>query len=377
MKKTLLHIANDYSGSTVYKNLVTEFDNLGITQVVYTPIRDKNRIGKNEVNLKVNSSKIIYSHVLNKFSDRVFYRGKITKIVKDIEKKVDLRNIKLLHAHTWYSDGGVAYLLFLKYKIPYVVTIRNSDLNLFQKFLINERGFGCEILENAKKVIVISSIYKERVLSLKSLSKVRNLLESKMKVIPNGVDKFWIKNGNLKVLEKKNKYNLLFVGKFTSGKNVLLLIKAIANINKNESKVHLHLVGGGGDCHSKVVKFVSKNSEDYTYYGRISNFKKLRERYQECDIFVMPSKHETFGLVYVEAMLQGLPILYTENEGIDGLYEERIGEKITSGGVSEIETKLLIMFDEYDKYQIPLLKLKENHDWVKLALVYKKIYSSI
>src|SRR5690554_7048126 len=104
----MLHITNDYSGSTVYKNLVGELDNLGISQIVYNPIKEVNRINKNNIDLEVNDSEIIYSHILNKTTDRIFYRRKIKKILKDIESKVDLTKVRFIHAHTWYSDGGVA-----------------------------------------------------------------------------------------------------------------------------------------------------------------------------------------------------------------------------------------------------------------------------
>src|SRR5690554_437621 len=149
----ILHITNDYSGSTVYKNLVGELDKLGLSQIVYNPIKEKSRIGKNKIDLNVTDSEIIYSHILNKTIDRIFYRKKIKKILKDIETKIDLSEIKMIHAHTWYSDGGVAYLLSKKYNIPYIVTIRNSDLNVFQKYLFHERSYGRKFLERAEKGI--------------------------------------------------------------------------------------------------------------------------------------------------------------------------------------------------------------------------------
>ena len=58
--------------------------------------------------------------------------------------------------------------------------------------------------------------------------------------------------------------------------------------------------------------------EYMTYYGEITDKKTLKNLYRENDMFVMPSKNETFGLVYIEALLQGLPILYAKNEGIEG-----------------------------------------------------------
>lgn len=370
----ILHITNDYSGSTVYKNLVGELDELGLSQIVYNPIREGNRIGKNEIEFKSRDSLIVYSHILNKLTDRIFYRKKIKKIVKDIEDKIDFSNIKLIHAHTWYSDGGVAYLLSKKYQIPYIIAVRNTDLNVFQKYLIHERSFGSRILENAKKVIIISSIYKERVIKIKSLVRIKESLIEKIIVIPNGVDKYWIKNANSKELINKKKYNVLFIGKFDSGKNIILLMKAIQKINFKERRIHLYLVGGDGNRHDEVLKLVNNNSDFFTYCGKIFDCEKLKVCFEESDIFAMPSKHETFGLVYVEALLQGLPILYTKQEGIDGLYDERIGEKVTCSDVNEIKNKLLKMLENYETYEIPQNELIINHDWRAIAKLYKYIY---
>src|SRR5690606_10005283 len=156
----ILHITNDYSGSTVYRNLISELDDLGLPQIVYNPIKEESRIGKNLIEFNVKDSEIIYSHILNKTTDRIFFRKKIKKIIRNIETKIDLKKISFIHAHTWYSDGGVAYFLSKKYNIPYIVTIRNSDLNVFQKYLIHERAFGRKILAKAKSVILIAASYK-------------------------------------------------------------------------------------------------------------------------------------------------------------------------------------------------------------------------
>ncbi len=59
----------------------------------------------------------------------------------------------------------------------------------------------------------------------------------------------------------------------------------------------------------------------------------------------MPSRAETFGLVYVEALLNGLPILYTKNEGIDEMYDN-VGEAVDSFGPIEIYIIILIVFND-------------------------------
>src|SRR5690606_36605034 len=174
----------------------------------------------------------------------------------------------------------------------------------------------------------------------------------------------------------KKVFNLLFIGKFTEGKNVVPLQLAVNELNKEKNIVHLHLIGEGGKAHQKVLEQLELNKDTMTYHGKIFDLSKLKEHFENADIFVMPSKHETFGLVYVEAMLQGLPILYTANEGIDGFYEERIGEKVTSSEVEEIKQMLLKLIKNYDSYTIPKQKLIKNHNWKNIALIYQNLYST-
>lgn len=375
---SVVHITNDYSGSTVYKNLIYEIDNLGISQIVYNPIRESNRIGKNKIEFKEESSKILYRDILNYHIDRVLFPYKTWKIFRDIQRQVDFSKVKFIHAHTWYSDGGVAYLLSKKYNIPYIVTIRNTDLNLFQKRLRYLHSFGRKILNKAEKVILISASYKERVLEETSLSNIKNELSLKLKVIPNGVDPFWIQNVNsYKKAVTENQFNLLYIGKFNRGKNVPALQSAIILLNKaHNTKIVLNLVGGDGNEEKQVLDLVMKYPSIFTYHGKIYDKDKLLELYRSCHVFTMPSMYETFGLVYVEAMLQGLPILYTRNEGIDGFYDEKIGEAVSIGDIEDIKVKLLLLYSNYSNYKLDIPLLKNNHDWKLIAREYIKLYQS-
>lgn len=370
----ILHISNDYSGSKVYMNLIKSLDKLGVPQIIYTPVKEKASIGRNYVDLQVPESKILYSNILNKTLDRVFYKNKIHKIFKDIEAKVNLKKVNVIHAHTWYSDGGVAFLLSKKYGIPYIVTIRNSDLNVFYKYLIHQRLFGRNILKFSKSVVLISASYKSRVLSLNWSDNFREMVKPKIQIIPNGVDQFWIKNSVAKKSQISSKINLLFIGKFTSGKNILAVQKAVLDLYNSGLDINLNIVGGKGDKHDMVIEYCNSNPNVFKYYGEVFDKERLRSVFEESDVFVMPSKYETFGLVYVEALLQGIPVLYTHNEGIDGFYKEAIGEKVHSGSVLEIRNKIKNIINNYHLYNIPLEKIKFSHDWDKIAEKYLSLY---
>lgn len=372
----ILHLANDYAGSAVYKHLIAELDKLGITQTVYCPIRHASLMDKNKITFNSPDSRIIYSPILNTTTDRLFYPLKIKKLLRDIEQQIDLSKIDFIHAHTWYSDGGVAYLLSKKYDIPYIVAVRNTDMNLFQKWMFFLRPFGSRILSRAKNIILIAAAYKSRLLSQRSLRGSRRELEEKIRTIPNGVDDYWLEHAVVKRKPRTgDTFNLLFIGKFNAGKNILALQEAVKLLTKEYGgKIKLHIVGGGGNKTKEVIANVKNYPDLFQYHGKIFDKERLLSIFSRCDVFAMPSKHETFGLVYVEAMLQGLPIMYRKNEGIDGFYDDKIGEAVTDGDAEEIKEKIKLLFDRYESYQINIPLIAKNHNWEWISLRYKNIY---
>lgn len=378
----ILHIINDYSGSTVYMNLIRELDSLGVEQVVYSPVRDKKQIGKNAVILNNRNSKIIYSHILNAHIDRIFYPYKILKIFRDIQKQVDFSQIDFIHAHTWYSDGGVAYFLAKKYNIPFILTVRSTDLNIFYKKLVYLRSFGRRLLAEAKNIILISASSEPKLLELSSLKDVIGKLKDKIHIIPNGVDPYWINNAvvgsSRNACSHHKKINLIYVGTFIERKKLVEIQHAVIQLNKSlhSQQIHLHIVGGGGENEAKVLALVEQQPKYFTYHGKIYDKEKLADLYHSSDIFVMPSMHETFGLVYVEALLQGLPILYMANEGIDGFYSDNIGEKVLVADTPNIVEKLELMIENLNHYDVPTLELQRNHDWAEIAKQYLSIYKT-
>ena len=133
-KFNLLHICSDYSKQTLYKNLILSLNenNKNLNQSIYVPIRtleEKNKFNikdRDRINLK-------YDYILNKW-DRIFFSRKINKIFQKITQLYKINKFNLVHAHFLFSDGSVALKLYKKYKLPYVVSIRNTDINIFFKY---------------------------------------------------------------------------------------------------------------------------------------------------------------------------------------------------------------------------------------------------
>lgn len=370
----VLHIANDYSGSKVYKNLVSALDENGIAQIIYIPLREFKLVSLHNVDFKVGDSKIIYRKILNTYT-RLNYFFKIKKITNDLTSQTNVKEFNLVHAHTWYSDGGVAFNLFNEHQIPYIVTIRNTDINLFFKYFIHLRKRALKILFNAQKIIFISPIYKERLFSHAYLKNHLNMLEDKTEIIPNGIDKFWLNNIRTKKLKLNKEPQLLYIGRFRKSKNVLAIIFSVVYLNKCGVRCCLNLVGdGAGKYCQNVMKLIHKYSDFIKYHGYLDELEPLKQLYRACDLFVMPSKVETLGLVYIEALSQGIPVLYSKGEGIDGIFPAVIGESVNPQIQEDITKKIKKIIHNYDCYNFNALKLVSPFNWDLIAARYHGIY---
>ncbi|WP_024621022.1 hypothetical protein [Metaclostridioides mangenotii] len=145
----ILHVCSYYITSKLYKNLVEKLEEEGFYNEVYIPINSQSFEHK-YIGKKSDKTNYIYSNCFNKI-DRVSFNLKNNKIYSDLNKKVDLDSIDVVHAHSLFVNGYVAYKLKRDKNIDYIVAVRNTDVNTFFKKMIHLRKLGIDILKNAKK----------------------------------------------------------------------------------------------------------------------------------------------------------------------------------------------------------------------------------
>lgn len=115
-KSKVLHICGDYPNQKLYKQMFDYNNSLGLKQICYVPVRKKKLIGKN----KIDALFLKYSHIIKKWHKFMFF-SKIKLLRNDILSNISLNDVKLIHAHTLFSDGAVAYELYKQYNIPYIL----------------------------------------------------------------------------------------------------------------------------------------------------------------------------------------------------------------------------------------------------------------
>ncbi|GAA5415784.1 D-inositol-3-phosphate glycosyltransferase [Paraliobacillus ryukyuensis] len=364
----VLHINSYYSGSKFYKNLYDQQEKKGLDISVFVPTASsvENIEGFGEyTTISTNHSKY----------DRFIFHLKHIKILKDIIKKYDIENYTLIHAHSLFSNGYIAMKLKKKYGIPYVVAVRNTDVNTFFKKMIHLRRMGIEILKNANSIIFLSKSYRDEVIGKYIPEKMKELIINKTSIIPNGIDDFWIANKMEKRTNPdKNDLKLLYVGVINKNKNIITTTKAVEKLQKNEIKVRLTIVGRIEDpsIYDQIRKL------DYVDYIEPKPKKELLEIYRQNDIFVMPSIHESFGLVYAEAMSQGLPVIYSKGQGFDGQFEEGlVGFSVNCIDEVEISNKIIAEVKDFDSISFNSTNSVNKFSWNNISNEYYNIYKNI
>lgn len=308
---------------------------------------------------------------------RLFFRTKINTICNELTNCIDPEQFDLVHAHTLYSDGAAALQLKKRFGIPYLVAVRNTDLNFFMRFRPDLSWLMHSVLRNAGRVVFLSPAYREQFLSQVS-HKVRTGAKEKSQVLGNGLDTFWLERPP--TLERKSltPLRLLYVGDFSRNKNIHRLLRAVQSL-RTRLPVTLTLVGGGGNRDAQIRQSLARGEFPFAkFVGRIDDRNDLRKLYRAHDIFVMPSLTETFGVVYLEALSQGLPVVHSRKQGVDGFFSRsRVSEAVNPRDIDDIARGIEQLHERREKLGNSCVAEAGQFSWKRIAEQYDEIYRAI
>jgi 1,2-diacylglycerol 3-alpha-glucosyltransferase len=290
-----------------------------------------------------------------------------------------LNNLKLdvIHTHTPFSLGIFGAYEAKKRKIPLIHTY-HTLLTEYAYYIWDhfpEMVKKCMITEKRAKDIAIwiSRFYCNLCDTVIAPStKIKKLLinfgvKKPIEIIPNGLDLRNFHPIDKKVAREKlnlpiDAYILLFVGRLGKEKNIEFLLK-VMNKLKNYPKIYLLIVGDNPDKRvTNNLKEEAKklNIEDRVIFTGYLDYHKVIEAYYSSDIFVFSSLTETQGLVVLEALTAGLPVIALEDEAIADFVKDEINGFLIPFKTSNIEESIILFSNK-------VIELLENHD------LYKKL----
>ncbi len=253
----------------------------------------------------------------------------------------------IVHVHSALNGGLVAVRIKKKYGIHFVLTEHSTGYsrNLFTK---RDQSRLREIFTECDYRIVVSPGLG---------NDINNFLNSSFdfKFIPNIVhNKFF--SQKIRLDKVKSEFLFLSVGNLTERKGHYDLITAFGKAFRNNPNVILKIIGSG-ELYNKLKTLIYelKMEKQIFLIGKVERGEIVNE-YYKADCFVLASHYETFGVVLIEAMAVGLPVISTSCGGPEYIVNSNNGVLVPVGDIKQLKKEMLYMYGNKKKYNPDLIR---------------------
>lgn len=292
---------------------------------------------------------------------RIFNK-RMEKLYLEIVKKEG--KVDIIHAHSAFWGAISAAYVAKKYNIPFVITEHTSLEN--SKYVKDSYiPWIKKAYDSSDRLIAVGNGLK---------NEMKSYTSNKIEVVHNLVDfsKFTPKEN------KNERVELFSLAYLVEGKGMDRLIKAFSESFRNEN-IHL-TIGGDGAERIKLEALADSLGikEKITFLGAL-NRDEVVAQMNRCDGFVLASEYETFGVVYIEALSLGKPVLGTRNGGAEDIIKEYNGLLIENRNHEALVEALREFVNKIPSYNSKIIReecLKSYKEEVIISKI-KNIYSEI
>ena len=282
----------------------------------------------------------------------------------------------LIHAHVALPDGYAAMRLKEKYQKPVVVTIHGQDLQVTLHRNARCKKALMKVFAQADRIIVVST-------KLKRIAQAEFRHEEKVIVINNGIDPEKLRSGvDSLTFSHSERETILSVSNLVASKGIDLNLIAISKLIEKHPKLKYVVVGDGPEM--KILVELASNlglTNHVEFLGRLSH-ESVMKYVAVADIFSLPSWREGFGVVYLEAMAHGKPIIACRGEGIADVIEHgKTGLLVKPRDVDSLVEALDFLLSYPEEAQAMGEQTRklvlENYTWEKNAERMIEIYEEV
>ena len=290
----------------------------------------------------------------------LMFKRNARKALENLVKEVD---IDIIHGHYLFPAGAAACEVGSKHNIKTYVTAHGSDMFEMYKKQSFMRPFIKKVLKKSDVVFAVSNALKQEILSTNVSG-----IKAKTRLYWNSVDINKFSKDNKNLLENHGKPIVLFVGNIIKRKNVNLILEA-----KKQSDVDYEvvIVGDGpllNDLKNKVEK---ENIPDVRFLG---SRKDVENIIPGCDVLVLPSFSESFGLVLIEALACEKPVIGSNVGGISEIITDDVGLLIDPNDSSTLASAIdKIIGDDEFRQNLASNARKRAIDFSKVEIPYDEM----
>lgn len=244
----------------------------------------------------------------------------------------------IIYAHFYHA--GLAAIDISSGRFPVVVMEHSGDLM--------NKNIGAYEKRALKKVIDECYCYIATTNRLKEKAQYHSGSTKEIAVIPNVVDDMFSYEPLI-----NDEFSFLAVSRVEYDKRIDLLIDSFCKAFDPNDKVELR-IGGDGSLLNELQKMVKsyKRDNQIHFLGKLSREDVALEM-KKCSCFVLPSRHETFGLVWREALCVGRPVITTDHGGFsDCDWDDKFGKMIPVDDEDALVSALQYIYNNYGEYDL-------------------------
>lgn len=375
--------------STSIQTFRKELLTLGVESTLIAPAYDgHNKLIydiENDI-IRVPSGRIMFDP-----EDRILKKKYLADISTILETILASRRYDLIHIQTPFIAHSMGMALAKKMSVPVIETYHTFFEEYFYHYIpflpkawlrFAARWFSRTQCNRLDALVVPSTAMQDKLQEYG--------ISTRMSIIPTGITMPDVPKKNRELFLQKQKIPvdrpvLLHIGRVAFEKNIGFLIDVLSEVKNILPEVIL-LIAGEGPAKTSLQKKVQQSElQDSVYFiGYLSRESELLECYQAGDIFVFSSKTEMQGLVLLEAMAMGLPVVSTAEMGTKDILFPQKGAIIANEDTKDFSDKVVTVLQDKARQK---LMTAEAIDYVKqwsspimaekMRDFYQHIYSSV
>jgi glycosyltransferase involved in cell wall biosynthesis len=246
------------------------------------------------------------------------------------------KNYDIIHAN-WSLSAFSTWLSRPIHRKPYIVTVHGSDV--FKGISIPVVSTLTRIcLNSANHVIAVSTELRDALLAL-------GVKPGKISIISNAVNL-----SSFHPSDEKKLNIILFVGNLTESKGIEYLIEAMPTVLQRIKNYRLTIIGDGPQRRKLEKLAQTLGIQEYIDFIGSQPQTVVSEWMQKSKIFVLPSIYEGFGIVLLEALASGLPVVGTQVGGIKDIITPEVGALVPPASPESLANAILDILTNEDRY---------------------------
>ncbi|NIK75372.1 glycosyltransferase involved in cell wall biosynthesis [Paenibacillus castaneae] len=273
---------------------------------------------------------------------------------------IHIHSLQFVNVATYYQSKLRIPIIYTSHSL---VNLEKSTASKRKRLRTNQQAL---LLKKTNKITVPSRS------ELVKLKKLYPFVKGKTTIVSHGI-----------VLRKSgaraSRRHLLYVGRLVPLKGIEPLLNAISKLKQSGNKVRLDLVGTGSRSYVNHLKALARKlgiSSEVRWLGFQSQ-SKVQKIYATYGAVVMPSSQESFGLVALEALASGIPLVSTRAGGLAEFVNSSVAQTIPRADSTAIAASIKAMWSNKpltDKRVAAGRRLASKYQWPQAANRYKKLF---